>query len=86
LEKKEKEFYKLLETKVNSVGNLVHDSVPIEKEEDLNKVERTWGKIPELKINSTPGKCHHHEILAMLDGYDPKRGEFLIIFKTKINF
>jgi len=28
----------------------------------------------ELKINSTIGKCHHHEILAMIDGYDPKRG------------
>lgn len=29
----------------------------------------------ELKINSTVGKCHHHEILAMIDGYDPKRGQ-----------
>ena len=43
LEKKEKDFYLLLEKKVNSVGNLVHDSVPIEKNEDFNKVERTWG-------------------------------------------
>lgn len=74
LETKEKDFYKLLEAKVNAVGNIVHDSVPIEKNEDLNKVERTWGKIPSIKVDSTLGKCHHHEILAMIDGYDPKRG------------
>ena len=54
---------------------MVHDSVPIEKNEDLNKVERTWGKISEIKVNSTLGRCHHHEILAMIDGYDPKRGQ-----------
>ena len=75
LEKKEKEFYHILEKKVNTVGNLVHDSVPIDNNEDNNKVERTWGKIPEIKVNSTLGKCHHHEILAMIDGYDPKRGQ-----------
>lgn len=60
---------------MNTVGNLVHDSVPIDNNEDNNKVERTWGKIPEIKVNSTLGKCHHHEILAMIDGYDPKRGQ-----------
>lgn len=59
---------------VNSIGNIVHDSVPISNNEDENKVERTWGTIPDLKINSTKGKCHHHEILAMIDGYDSKRG------------
>lgn len=85
LEKKEKEFFLLLEKKVNSVGNLVHESVPIEKNEDLNKVERTWGKIPDLKVDSTLGKCHHHEILAMIDGYDPKRGKCYILIHC-INF
>ena len=76
IDKKEKEFFNLLQAKVNTVGNLVHDSVPLEKNEDLNKVVSTWGKISDIKVNSTLGKCHHHEILAMIDGYDPKRGIF----------
>ena len=59
---------------VNKVGNLVHESVPVSNNEDDNRVERTWGVPSELKVNSTLGKCHHHEILAMIDGYDPKRG------------
>ena len=42
--------------------------------EDDNKVERTWGEIKPQVINSTPGNCHHHEIMAMIDGYDMKRG------------
>jgi len=28
---------------VNSVGNIVHDSVPISNNEDDNAVVRTWG-------------------------------------------
>lgn len=60
---------------IGTIGNLVHDSVPVDNNEDNNKVERTWGEIPDIKVNSTPGKCHHHEILAMIDGYDPKRGQ-----------
>jgi seryl-tRNA synthetase len=56
---------------------LVHESVPISNNEDDNKIERTWGEIKERKINSTPGACHHHEILAMIDGYDMKRGKIL---------
>lgn len=59
---------------VNKIGNFVHESVPISKSEDDNKIERTWGTKSEIVVNSTLGKCHHHEILAMIDGYDPKRG------------
>lgn len=36
---------------------------------------RTWGTIPNIIINSTKGFAHHHEILSMIDGYDPKRGQ-----------
>ena len=61
-------------TKLNKIGNLVHDTVPVNNNEDFNKVETTFGQIKENKINSTPGHCHHHEILAMIDGYDIKRG------------
>lgn len=59
---------------VGKVGNLVHESVPISNNEDDNKVLKKWGEIKEMKINSTKGFCHHHEIMAMIDGYDPKRG------------
>lgn len=59
---------------VNKIGNFLHESVPISKTEDGNKIEKTWGEIKNIKINSTLGKCHHHELLSMIDGYDPKRG------------
>lgn len=57
------------------VGNIVHDTVPVSKDEADSEVVSQWGELPDLKINSTIGKCHHHEILAMIDGYDPKRGQ-----------
>ena len=46
----------------------------VTKDEELNEVVKTWGEIPDIKVDSTVGKCHHHEILAMIDGYDVKRG------------
>lgn len=70
----EKDFFAQLLEKVYQVGNIVHESVPFDNNEDNNKVERTWGEIKNIKIDSTYGRCHHHEILAMIDGYDPKRG------------
>ena len=74
LEKEEKEVHKELQKRLNVVGNLVHDSVVVSDNEDHNQIVRTWGTIPDLKVNSTPGFAHHHEILAMIDGFDPKRG------------
>ena len=69
---------KELETLVNKVGNIVHESVPIDNNEDNNKIERTWGEVPKIKVTTpgTYGACHHHELLAMIDGYEPKRGKF----------
>jgi seryl-tRNA synthetase len=74
-EKEEQEIFGVLQTKLKSIGNLVHDSVKIDNNEDNNPVVRTWGKIPEIQVNSTKGRAHHHEVLAMIDGYDPKRGQ-----------
>lgn len=65
---------KKLSKALAKIGNIVHDTVPIGTDEEFNLVERIWGQIPDIKVNSTPGRCHHHEILAMIDGYDPKRG------------
>lgn len=59
---------------LNTIGNIVHPSVPVSDNEDNNSVLREWGTKKDIKVNSTKGRCHHHEILAMIDGYDPKRG------------
>lgn len=64
---------------LKKVGNIVHDSVPIDNNEDNNTIVRTWGDIPDIKITETPGAAHHHQILYMLDGYDPKRGNTICL-------
>lgn len=63
-----------LEKMVNTIGNLVHDTVPVDNNEDNNLIVKTWGEPNKMKINSKKGACHHHEILSMIGGYDPKRG------------
>lgn len=76
VKKEEAPILKELEKLVNKVGNLVHESVPLSNDEDENRVEKTWGQIPDIKVTTpaTLGSCHHHELLAMIDGYEPKRG------------
>jgi len=62
-----------LKAKLNTIGNIVHDSVPISDNEDNNAVQRTWpaeAPLPEKK----EGTLSHHEVLLRLDGYDPDRG------------
>lgn len=60
---------------INSVGNIVHETVPVSDTEDENKVERTWGEIPKIKITGKRGGLHHHEVLKQIGGYDPERGQ-----------
>ncbi|KAJ4306521.1 Cytosolic seryl-tRNA synthetase [Collariella sp. IMI 366227] len=63
---------KALKAKVRVIGNLVHDSVPIDNNEDNNRVERTWA--PEGVTFEKRNVLSHHEVLDRLDGYDPERG------------
>lgn len=56
------------------MGNLLHKDVVISDDEHNNKLIRKWGELPKIKVNETPGFAHHHQVLAMIDGYDPKRG------------
>lgn len=44
------------------------------KDEKDNVTQWSWGEPNRVVIDSTPGKCHHHEILYMIDGCDLKRG------------
>ena len=56
---------------MNSVGNILHDSVPISNNEDDNLVVKTWGEIPDIKITDKRGGLNHHKVLQALGGYDP---------------
>ena len=79
LEKEKKQLEELVvekEKKLNyrlkTVGNYVHESVPISDNEDNNGVLKDWA--PEgLKVEKK--EClSHHEVLTRIDGYDPERG------------
>lgn len=63
--------------KLNTIGNLVADGVPLSKDEDAdNAVVNTWGTIPELKVDGkTLGHLHHHEIMQILDFCEFERGQ-----------
>ncbi|KAH6626359.1 hypothetical protein B0J18DRAFT_138999 [Chaetomium sp. MPI-SDFR-AT-0129] len=63
---------KALKIKVKTIGNLVHESVPVSNTEDDNTVERTWA--PEGVTFEKRDVLSHHEVLDRLDGYDPERG------------
>ncbi|KAJ9300296.1 hypothetical protein DTO271G3_2413 [Paecilomyces variotii] len=58
--------------KIKTIGNYVHDSVPISNNEDDNVVVRTWK--PENAAVEKRDCLSHHEVLTRLDGYDPERG------------
>ncbi|KAK9330702.1 hypothetical protein V1520DRAFT_339764 [Lipomyces starkeyi] len=61
-----------LRFKVNQVGNIVHESVPVSLDEADNQLIRTW--VPEGISVETRDCLSHHEVLTRLDGYDPERG------------
>lgn len=63
---------KLLQ-KVKSIGNYVHDSVPVSNDEDNNVEIRKWA--PEgVVVEHKKDFLSHHGVLTRLDGYDPERG------------
>jgi seryl-tRNA synthetase len=61
-----------LNKKVKTIGNYVHDSVPVSDNEDNNALIRTWA--PEGVRVEKKDCLSHHEVLTRLDGYDPERG------------
>ena len=73
--KKEAELAELAlarDSVLKTIGNIVHDSVPVASDEVHNEVVKTWGKF-EAPEGVTLLK-HHHELLRMIGGYDPERG------------
>lgn len=62
-----------LKAKVGTIGNYVHDSVPVSDDEENNAIIRTWA--PEgATVEKKEDFLSHHEVLLRLDGYDPDRG------------
>ncbi|KAK7749888.1 Cytosolic seryl-tRNA synthetase [Cytospora paraplurivora] len=61
-----------LKAKLLTVGNIVHDSVPVSNDEANNAVIRTW--TPEGVTVEKKDCLSHHEVLTRIDGYDPERG------------
>lgn len=71
---KEQEADAELRNKVNSIGNIVHSSVPVSDDEENNELVRKWA--PEGVEVSVEKKAalSHHEVLTRIDGYDQERG------------
>jgi seryl-tRNA synthetase len=71
--KSKEEQLKTLHTQVQHrlrlVGNIVHESVPVSKDEKDNDIVKTWGT-----CTREHAKYHHHELLHMIDGYAAERG------------
>ena len=48
----------------------MHESVPESVDESHNEVVKTWGE----QFQPVEHPKHHHELLAMIDGYEAQRG------------
>ncbi|KAK9463322.1 uncharacterized protein V1516DRAFT_667449 [Lipomyces oligophaga] len=72
LVKRETEADSQLRAKVYTVGNIVHESVPVSMDEADNSLVRTW--CPEGVTVEKRDCLSHHEVLTRIDGYDPERG------------
>ncbi len=72
MEDQAEQKYAALVKKVKSIGNYVHDSVPVSDNEDKNDEIRTWA--PEGVTVEKDDCLSHHEVLTRLGGYDPERG------------
>lgn len=57
---------------LQSIGNIVHTSVPVSLTEDDNQIVRKWFPINYEK--DRPNLLSHHELLSKINGYDPERG------------
>ncbi|KAI5481752.1 serine-tRNA ligase [Pseudohyphozyma bogoriensis] len=81
-----KEAEEAMRKKANTIGNIVHDSVPVSETEDDNRVERTFhpdGMTPNGEMTKplkgvgrtlSEGLLSHHEVMHRLDILEMERG------------
>lgn len=62
------ETEKLRNAALSEIGNYIHDSVPIDDNEDNNRIERTFSDCTQRKEYS------HVDLIHMIDGMDGERG------------
>ena len=68
-DQEEKDLKTTLDAKFLSIPNLVHEDVPVNTDEDFNKVVTEWG------VCSTPADAkNHHDLLLRIDGYVSQKG------------
>lgn len=65
-----------LNRKAKTIGNYVHESVPVSDNEDNNALIRDW--VPEGVKVEKKDCMSHHEVLTRINGYDPERGVKLV--------
>ena len=73
IEETEKEVEKVRverDAKLGKIGNILSDTCIIDNNEDNNGVVWKWGTPRPM----TKDMYCHHELLWMLDGYEPERG------------
>jgi seryl-tRNA synthetase len=58
-----------VQDKLRRIGNIVHQTVPVSKDEELNEVVAKWGE-----CKTGPEYKHHHEVMYMTDAFDMERG------------
>jgi seryl-tRNA synthetase len=64
-----------LNAKIKSIGNYVHDSVPVSDNEDNNTIVRTWAPEGVKPVSrEKDGWLPHHGVLSRLNGADFDRG------------
>mmetsp|Transcript_39121 Transcript_39121/g.63980 ORF Transcript_39121/g.63980 Transcript_39121/m.63980 type:complete len:495 (+) Transcript_39121:34-1518(+) len=68
----EKDLKEQRDKLLNTIGNLVHESVPVSNDEE--KDNAVIKKVGTLRANDENKLRHHHELLWMIGGYEPERG------------
>lgn len=68
MKEKESQLHGILK----NMGNIVHPSVIASPNEDNNELVRFWPA--PIQTGKDPLALPHHQVLARIDGYDPKRG------------
>ena len=65
---------------LGSIGNYIHDSVPVDQNEDNNPIITTWvpeGREVAVGEEDRSALLSHHELLLRIDGYNPEAGVYV---------